>query len=221
MCAEADLTQRSHTITTIIMLRLVQSTRAAVSVLRHTTTPAVCIAATCAPVRVVTQRHLTHAAAFHTHTPAHATAATPSSSATATPLVAPAFGTNDDSDRRFVYIKGVKNDGRSKRFYAAVDIQPVATARGDEFGVRLDGRFVVTPYNQILSAPTLAAATGIAFEWDAQGDFIRPASMPLTNICVTALDQAFTDRARFLTHFKNAMQTDSVLSDRTTTRHVK
>ena len=134
-------------------------------------------------------------------------------SSTPAPLVAPAFGTNDDKDRRFVYIKGVKNDGRSKRFYAKVSIEPVQTVRGEEFGLTLDGRFIVTPYNQILSTPTRAAATGIAFEWDTQGDFIRPASMPLTNICVTALDQAHTDRKRFLSHFRNAMQTDSVLSE--------
>lgn len=125
--------------------------------------------------------------------------------------MAPAFGTNDDTERRFVYIKGVKNDGRSKRFYARVDIEPVQTARGLEYGIQLDGRFVVTPYNQILSAPTLGAATAIAFEWDAQGDFLRPISMPLTNICVTAIDQAYTDRARFLTHFRSAIATDSVL----------
>jgi ATP synthase F1 complex assembly factor 2 len=159
------------------------------------------------------------AARFHTSCTATAAANTTSSSSTSTaaaspaestPLVAPAFGTNDDADRRFVYIKGVKNDGRSKRFYSAVTIQPVQTTRGQEFGVLLDGRFIVTPYNQILSAPNLSAAHAIAFEWDSQGDFLRPVSMPLTNICVTALDQAFTDRARFLTHFRGVMSTDSV-----------
>jgi chaperone required for assembly of F1-ATPase len=66
------------------------------------------------------------------------------------------FGTNDDADRRFICIKGVKNGGRSKRFYSAVTIQPVQTARGSEFGVLLDGRFIVTPYNQTLSAPNLS-----------------------------------------------------------------
>jgi ATP synthase F1 complex assembly factor 2 len=32
-----------------------------------------------------------------------------------------------------------------------------------------------------------------------------------SHMCVTALDQAFPDRARFITHFENAMSADSVL----------
>lgn len=149
-----------------------------------------------------------------------------------------------------MYLKGVKADGRSKRFYAKVGVVPVQTSRGAEFALQLDGRYVVTPHDHVISCPTRAAAMAIAFEWDSQGDFIRPISMPMvrrsnrgmsrcavgvtaqvdrsipsshmrvlslisfflqTNICVTALDQAFDNRAKFIKHFGGAMQTDSVL----------
>ena len=40
-----------------------------------------------------------------------------------------------------------------------------------------------------------------------------------TNICVTALDQAFDNRAKFIKHFGGAMQTDSVLSDENETAY--
>lgn len=141
---------------------------------------------------------------------AAASTAASSASASAAPLVAPAFGTQSRSDSRFVYIKGVKADGRSKRFYAEVTVAEVATTRGPEFGVQLDGRWIVSPHDHILTAPTRAAAYCIAFEWDSQSDFIRPISMPLTNIAVTALDQSFVDRQRFLSHFRAVMATDSV-----------
>lgn len=195
-----------------MLLRLLPQTRAATTRAVRTSMPVACAART-APAT----RFFTHAAAgglMSSTSEGVAAGAAAASSSVATPLVAPAFGTNGDAARRFVYIKGVKNDGRSKRFYSQVDIQTVLTARGEEYGIQLDGRFIVTPYNQILSAPTQAAAAAIAFEWDSQGDFIRPVSMPLSNICVTALDQAFTDRDRFLTHFRSAMKTDSVLSDK-------
>jgi len=154
-----------------------------------------------------------------------ATAATPasqpsssSSSPSSSPLsdvilTPPPFASSQhgsSGDRRFVYLKGVKVDGRSKRFYASVGLEEVNTVRGREIALLLDGRFIVTPYDQLLTLPTTAAALAVAFEWDAQADFIRPASMPMTNIAVTALDQAFVDRERFFGHFDGCIKTDSV-----------
>jgi hypothetical protein len=116
------------------------------------------------------------AASFSTHAGAGASAATPA------PLVAPAFGTQSHTDARFMYLKGVKADGRSKRFYAKVGVVAVQTSRGAEFALQLDGRYVVTPHDHVISCPTRAAAMAIAFEWDSQGDFIRPISMPMVRL---------------------------------------
>jgi chaperone required for assembly of F1-ATPase len=40
---------------------------------------------------------------------------------------------------------------------------------------------IKTPMNQILALPTFKLALALAFEWDCQGDYIRPISMPLVN----------------------------------------
>lgn len=128
------------------------------------------------------------AASFSTHASAGANAATPA------PLVAPAFGTQSHTDARFMYLKGVKADGRSKRFYAKVGVVPVQTSRGAEFALQLDGRYVVTPHDHVISCPTRAAAMAIAFEWDSQGDFIRPISMPMVRQSIRGHEQMCNGR---------------------------
>jgi hypothetical protein len=150
---------------------------------------------------------------LHTSTSARFTApaAQPASEAKREIIVAPAFGTPNHTPYKFMYLKGVKTDGRTKRFYDAVRLEEVKTVRGREVAVLLDGRYVVTHYDQLLTCPTTAAALAVAFEFDSQGDFIRPISMPMTHIVVTALDQALVDREGFIKHFQAAMHTDSVL----------
>ncbi len=72
-----------------------------------------------------------------------------------------------------------------KRFYQS------ATAGDAEAGgyrVRLDGRTVKTPAGRPLSVPTRALAEAIASEWNAQGETIVPASLPLTKLANTAID---------------------------------
>jgi hypothetical protein len=157
---------------------------------------------------------------LHTSTSARfsASAAQPATETKREIIVAPAFGTPNHTPYKFMYLKGVKTDGRTKRFYDAVRLEEVETVRGREVAVLLDGRYVVTHYDQLLTCPTTAAALAVAFEFDSQGDFIRPISMPMTHIIVTALDQALVDRERFIKHFQAAMHTDSVLSV-TRTRH--
>jgi len=73
----------------------------------------------------------------------------------------------------------------TKRFYknaAAVD------AEGG-FAVTLDGRAIKTPAGQSLHVPTLALARAVADEWNAQGDEVDPQSMPLMQLCGTAIDR--------------------------------
>lgn len=71
-----------------------------------------------------------------------------------------------------------------KRVYRSVAVVP---ADGG-FEVRLDSRALRTPARNPLALPTAALAGAIAAEWDAQGDTVVPATMPLTQIASTAVD---------------------------------
>jgi chaperone required for assembly of F1-ATPase len=57
------------------------------------------------------------------------------------------------------------------------------------FRVLLKGRPVRTPGGSVLSLPTAALAAGVANEWLSQGATIRPETMPLTRLAVTAIDR--------------------------------
>lgn len=72
-----------------------------------------------------------------------------------------------------------------KRIYQAVAVSP----SGDAFVVTLDGCPVKTPASAVLAVPTAALAEALAGEWDAQGDVIRPTTMPLTRLCATTIDR--------------------------------
>ena len=72
-----------------------------------------------------------------------------------------------------------------KRFYAAATV--VAREDGN-FGIELDGRPIKTPAGHGLAVPTQALAEAIAGEWNAQGDDIVPASLPLTRLANSAID---------------------------------
>ncbi len=73
---------------------------------------------------------------------------------------------------------------RLKRFYKAADY----AAQDGGFVIRLDGRAVRTPARAVLLVPSGRLASAIAAEWDAQGEVVEPASMPLTRMASTALD---------------------------------
>jgi len=72
-----------------------------------------------------------------------------------------------------------------KRFYAAAT---VADLENGSFGIELDGRPVKTPAGRALAVPSRALADAIAAEWNAQGDKILPASLPLTRLANSAVD---------------------------------
>ena len=72
---------------------------------------------------------------------------------------------------------------RRKRFY-----QNVAVGEGAPYPVLLDGRAVKTPAGGTLAAPVRPLAQAIAAEWDAQGERIDPATMPLTKLANTIID---------------------------------
>ncbi|HBF29960.1 ATP12 family chaperone protein [Rhizobium sp.] len=71
-----------------------------------------------------------------------------------------------------------------KRFYTEATVAKVDGG----FAVLLDGKSVKTPSRHGLVLPTHAAAELVCAEWQAQGEFINPASMPITRLANTALD---------------------------------
>lgn len=73
----------------------------------------------------------------------------------------------------------------TKRFYK----EAAAQETDGGFGVVLDGRAIKTPAGKPLVLPTLALAEAVAGEWDAQGDEVDPNSMPLMQLCGTAIDR--------------------------------
>ena len=70
-----------------------------------------------------------------------------------------------------------------KRFYTRAHVAEAAP-----FSVLLDGRAVKTPAGNALAAPTRALAEAIAAEWDAQGERVDPATMPLTRLANSIID---------------------------------
>ena len=90
-----------------------------------------------------------------------------------------------------------------KRFYTVAEVAP----HGDGFAVVLDRRPVLTPAKAPLLLPTFAAAEALAGEWQAQGDEIDPAEMPLTRIVNSAIDgvaQAMEAVADEIVHYAGA-----------------
>jgi chaperone required for assembly of F1-ATPase len=76
-----------------------------------------------------------------------------------------------------------------KRFYKNAAAAP---AEGG-FVVTLDGKPMNTPARKHLVAPTPALAEAVAAEWQAQGEEVVLASMRLTRLLATALDQILPD----------------------------
>jgi chaperone required for assembly of F1-ATPase len=79
-----------------------------------------------------------------------------------------------------------------KRFYKTVAVR----REGGGFAVLLDGKAMRTPAGRALAAPSEALALAVAAEWRGQGERIRPAAMPLTQLLNTALDRMAEARLR-------------------------
>jgi chaperone required for assembly of F1-ATPase len=80
-----------------------------------------------------------------------------------------------------------------KRFWK----EAAAVPQDGGWGIALDGRAVRTPARAPLQVESTALADAIAAEWQAQGDTIDPASMPLTGLANAAIDLAAPDPAAF------------------------
>src|SRR5262245_14969263 len=93
-----------------------------------------------------------------------------------------------------------------RRFYAGAAI----TEGEGSFAVALDGRPVKTPARRALAAPHRALAEALAGEWQAQGDFIDPASMPLTRLANTIIDGVADDPAAVAAEVEKYLASDLV-----------
>jgi chaperone required for assembly of F1-ATPase len=91
-----------------------------------------------------------------------------------------------------------------KRAYRTVE---VVTGTGG-FGVALDGKPLDTPKRRPLLLPTHGLAEAIAAEWAAQGDTVRPWTMPLMQIAATALDEVAHRRPQLIGEIAGYAETD-------------
>ncbi|MBF0129324.1 MAG: ATPase [Alphaproteobacteria bacterium] len=76
-------------------------------------------------------------------------------------------------------------DRNARRFYGDVGVEVVDAG----FLVVLDRRPVRTPMRALLCLPNASLADAVASEWRAQGEVVRPSSMPLTQLANTAIDR--------------------------------
>lgn len=91
-----------------------------------------------------------------------------------------------------------------KRFYTK------ATARKSEacWALLLDGRPARTPRRNRLTAPNQALAVKLAAEWNAQGETIDPADMPLTRFLNVLADMDDRQRAELVAQSLAYVDTD-------------
>lgn len=79
----------------------------------------------------------------------------------------------------------------ARRFYEKITVCEVEAG----FTVMLDGRMLKTPRKEPFIVPGRRLADAVAAEWEAQGERIDPASMPLTRLCNSAIDVVLANAA--------------------------
>lgn len=88
-----------------------------------------------------------------------------------------------------------------RRFYKHAAATPAR-------GVALDERTLRTPGGAVFAAPSAALAEAVAAEWNAQGEAIIPASMPLSQLAFAAIDWTPKSRAELIDYIAAYAQTD-------------
>lgn len=83
----------------------------------------------------------------------------------------------------------------TKRFYKETSTE----AKDDGFTVTLDGRSIKTPAHQPLIVPSERLAIAISAEWAAQGEDLKPHTMPLMKLAGTAIDRVSKTRDELVT----------------------
>jgi chaperone required for assembly of F1-ATPase len=77
-----------------------------------------------------------------------------------------------------------------KRFYTKASTAPL----GEGHAILLDGMPIKTPAGNVLAVPTDALAKALAAEWQAQGEKIITATMPLMQMAATVVDYGERNR---------------------------
>lgn len=92
-----------------------------------------------------------------------------------------------------------------KRVYKQVGVRALDSKL---FTITLDGRDLKTPARQTLALPTKELALGVAIEWDAQLENIRPATMPLMKLAATTIDQVPSIRPTMVDSMLRCLNSD-------------
>ncbi len=101
-----------------------------------------------------------------------------------------------------------------KRFYKQVSIKLTAeplfavAEPVQNWQILLDGRGIKTPSHYSLIAPNEALAELCRAEWNAQGDKINPANMPITQILTTIIDYLVPNYATHRADILSYLETD-------------
>jgi chaperone required for assembly of F1-ATPase len=93
-----------------------------------------------------------------------------------------------------------------KRVYRDVRVAPA----GDGWRILLDARALQTPARAPLLLPWRVLAEAIAAEWEAQGEKVVPATMPLMRLAATAIDRTAVQRGQVIDEIVGYAQTDLV-----------
>ncbi|MBX3428857.1 MAG: ATPase [Hyphomonadaceae bacterium] len=91
-----------------------------------------------------------------------------------------------------------------RRFYKKATL----AARDEGFGVALDTRTLRTPGGAVFVAPTQALAALCAGEWEVQGEFIVPATMPICQLAFATLDWTIKNRDQSADYVAKFGETD-------------
>ena len=81
-----------------------------------------------------------------------------------------------------------------KRFYKQASTD--ADAAG--WVIKLDSRTVRSPAGAVLTLPSSDLAMAVADEWQAQGERIEPATMPLFSLAVTVVDRVISQHSAII-----------------------
>ncbi|MHC8509729.1 MAG: ATP12 family protein [Rhodospirillales bacterium] len=95
-----------------------------------------------------------------------------------------------------------------KRLYKAVGWSESETGAG--FAVLLDGKPLNTPARKPLVLPSAALAEAVAAEWAAQGETVKPETMPLMALAATAVDRIGPERGAIEAQIVDYIRTDLI-----------
>jgi chaperone required for assembly of F1-ATPase len=93
-----------------------------------------------------------------------------------------------------------------KRFYK----EARAVERDGAFALELDGKAARTPARNPLAAPNRAIGELLAAEWNALGEIIDPAKMPLTRLLNVAIDRVASEGEAVAADIANYAGTDLI-----------